>query len=318
MAIHASVVIPCRNGEAFLAETLEALLAQVWDRPWEIVLADNGSTDGSLGIFRAYAARNPQVPMRSVDASARPGRAFAVNCGVLAARGRSLIMCDADDIPAPGWLAAMAEALDGHPFVTACIEVGVLNTAPTGIYRPVPTSTWDLQYAPYTRCAGGGTMGFTRALFNRVGGFSSGFRLEDDEFCIRAEVAGYSVHIVPEAVLHYRLRRDLMGIYRQAYQYSNTDVQIAKAYRHLGPPQRWPWRKLAREVADVTRDYARLRLRLRARDLAEEAKLVWRMGWVAGQIAGVVQYRTAPTMGKPAYPLRTASAAPSPTPALAG
>jgi glycosyltransferase involved in cell wall biosynthesis len=297
MGVRASVVIACRNGEAYLAETLEALLTQRWDRTWEIVFADNGSTDASLMIFRSCAARNPHIPMRSVDAGARPGKSYAVNCGVLAARGRSLIMCDADDIPAPGWLAAMGEALEIHDLVSACNEVARLNDGPTGIYRPVPESTWDLPYAPFSRCTAGATMGFTRALFDAVGGFSTDFALEDDEFCIRAHLAGYTVHTVPEAVVHYRLRRDLRSIYRQAFQYSRTDVHIARTYRHLGPPQRRRWRTLVNEAFEVAEDY--LRLRLRPRNLRAEARLRWRLGTLAGQVAGVVAYRTPPTMGLP-------------------
>ena len=96
MTARASVVIACRNAAAFLPQTLEAVAAQVWNEPWEIVFADNGSTDHSLAIFRAVAARTPGVPMRSVDASARPGKSFALNSGVAAAEVVKILQCPSD------------------------------------------------------------------------------------------------------------------------------------------------------------------------------------------------------------------------------
>ena len=110
-----SVIIACRNGAATLGETLEGLVAQRWDRPWEIVLADNGSTDGSAALFRAVAAAHPECRMRVVDASGRPGKPFALNTGIAAARAPALAFCDADDVPGEGWLAAMGKALPTTP-----------------------------------------------------------------------------------------------------------------------------------------------------------------------------------------------------------
>jgi cellulose synthase/poly-beta-1,6-N-acetylglucosamine synthase-like glycosyltransferase len=295
MTARASVVIACRNAANLLPETLEAVVAQGWREPWEIILADNGSTDDSLAIFRAVAARTPGVPMRSVDASARPGKSFALNRGIAAAEGRSILVCDADDVPAPGWLAAMGTALETHDFVSARVELRRLNASPYGIYRPVAESTWVLGFAPFALCTAGATMGFNRGVFDALGGFSEEVQPEDDEFCIRAHLAGYRLVTVPEAVVHYRMRTDLRSIYAQAFQYSRTHVQNAKRYRPLGPRPARPWRIIGREVYDVARGYAKQRLKPRGPEV--EAKLRWRMGWLAGQFAGVVRFFTPPTMG---------------------
>jgi glycosyltransferase involved in cell wall biosynthesis len=300
--VRASVVLACRNGEAFLAETLEAVLTQEWDRPWEVVFVDNGSTDRSLSIFRGFAARYPRVALRSVDAGDRPGKSHALNRGIAAAAGRSIVLVDCDDVPAPGWLAAMGAALELHDFVSACNESARLNTGPTGIYRDVPASTWELPYAPFARCTAGATMGFTRELYDAVGGFATRFQPEDDEFCVRAHLAGFGLHVVPDAVVHYRLRRDLAAIFSQAFHYSRTDVQIAKAYRACGPAQRGRWRGLAREAAALAKAY--LGLRLHREGMAAEARFRWRLGGFAGQLAGVVKYRAAPTTGRIPGPRR--------------
>ncbi len=82
-----SVIIACLNGAATLAEALDSLAAQRWDRPWEVVFADNGSTDASRAIFAERAARHPEVAMRLVDASARRGKAHALNLAIRAPPG---------------------------------------------------------------------------------------------------------------------------------------------------------------------------------------------------------------------------------------
>lgn len=306
--VAASVIMACRNGEPHLREALESVAAQVWDRPWEFIFVDNGSTDTSLATFAEVAARHPHVPMRTVDASDRAGKSHALNRGVAEARSDVLVMVDADDVPAAGWLAAMAEALTRHDFVAARNEVHRLNDGPAGLYRQVrEEGLWHLRFAPYGLCTAGATMGMTRRLFDAVGGFDPDFQPEDTEFCIRAHLAGFTLQPVPGAVVHYRFRSDLEGIYRQSYSYARTDVKIAGAYADTGPAQRDRWRLLARGLRKNLRAYVAWRLGRGPRGAAEVAAMHWRLGKFMGQAAGVLRYRSPPTCGVPPEPL-----APSP------
>jgi cellulose synthase/poly-beta-1,6-N-acetylglucosamine synthase-like glycosyltransferase len=196
--VAASIIMACRNGEPHLREALEAVAAQVWDRPWELVFVDNGSTDGSLATFDDVAARHPHIPMRAVDASDRAGKSHALNRGIAEARSDILIQCDADDVPAEGWLAAMAEALMRHDFVSARHEIKRLNRGPAAQYRGVSKNgIYRLNFAPYCPWTMGSTMGFTRRLFDAIGGFDPDIHPEDDEFCIRAFIGGFELHPVP-------------------------------------------------------------------------------------------------------------------------
>ena len=90
-----SVIIACFNGAETLAETLASLVIQEWDRSWEIILADNGSTDASVEIFLGLAAARPDGDAGG-GRRAQKGKSFALNA-IRAARGRSLLFCDADD-----------------------------------------------------------------------------------------------------------------------------------------------------------------------------------------------------------------------------
>ena len=95
--VDVSVIVACLNGQETLAEALESLTAQAWDGAFEILLADNGSTDASAAIFAEHARRHPHLRMRRVDASAERGKAAALNAGLAAAEGRAFLFVDCDD-----------------------------------------------------------------------------------------------------------------------------------------------------------------------------------------------------------------------------
>src|SRR4051812_42896987 len=112
-----SVIIPCYNAAETIGVQLDALTTQPCAEPFEIIVADNGSTDGTRGVVFRHQAHFPHL--RIVDASARRGSACARNVGARMAAGDKLAFCDADDEVAPRWVAAISEALDRHDFVAS-------------------------------------------------------------------------------------------------------------------------------------------------------------------------------------------------------
>jgi len=96
-----SVVVPVRQGARTLGEQLEALSRQTYSGEWELIICDNGSTDGTRGRALAWQGA---LPLRIVDASAKKGVAHARNVGIEATRGAYVLICDADDVVDPaGW-----------------------------------------------------------------------------------------------------------------------------------------------------------------------------------------------------------------------
>src|SRR5204862_5354000 len=119
-------------------DQLSALSRQDYTGAGELVVADNGSNDGSHAIVANWSTRLRNL--RVVDASQRRGCAAADNIGAAAARGSALVFCDQDDVVQPGWLAAMAEALHSHDLVAGRNEFGMLDDgAPPVSVRPVRT-----------------------------------------------------------------------------------------------------------------------------------------------------------------------------------
>jgi glycosyltransferase involved in cell wall biosynthesis len=295
-----SVIIACFNGAETLAETLASLVIQEWNRTWEIILADNGSTDASVEIFLGLAAARPDVRMRVVDAGAQKGKSFALNTAIRAARGRSLLFCDADDAVAPGWLAAMGAALDRHPFVAARVDLAKLSPEWTLSTRRITQQDHlnRLPHPPHALVAGGATLGFHREVFSAVGEFDPAFAvMEDIDFCVRAHLAGYRLVFVPDAVYHYRFRGDLDAIYRQAYQYAYWRALLRRRYggEPLLTPR--PWAVLFGRAVVLARGRVKMAFgpppHLRARATRARAT-----GQFWGQVRGALAFGVAPPRPK--------------------
>jgi glycosyltransferase involved in cell wall biosynthesis len=106
MTPEVSVVIPTHNRLEVLAEVVQALEFQDGPPPFEVVIVDDGSTDGTADWLRGGAFR---VPLRSI-AQENHGPAAARNTGVAAASGRWVAFLGDDTVPSPGWLATHREA----------------------------------------------------------------------------------------------------------------------------------------------------------------------------------------------------------------
>ena len=111
-----SVVIPTHDKVALLRQTLAALRTQDPgpERPWEIVVVDDGSRDGTAAFLAAEAGR-PGVPLRVVAPAANVGRARARNLGARAAAGRWILFLDDDIVAPPGLLRAHLDLLAAQP-----------------------------------------------------------------------------------------------------------------------------------------------------------------------------------------------------------
>jgi len=285
-----SVVIPCLNGADTIAVQLEALANQQWSEPWEVIVSDNGSTDGSMEIVKQYEGRIPNL--RIVDASLRRGQPYALNTGAKIALGESIAFCDADDEVGPGWLATMGEALSRWDFVACRIDVHKLSPAWVAKTRNhsqavgLQTPRGELAYLPH---AGGGTIGIKRWLHDAVGGFDEELvYLHDTDYCWKVQLKRIELHFVPDAVMHVRLRDSLKGSFRQSYGWGQYRVLLYKKYLPLGMPSR-TWKEGVVAWKDLVVGFIRYAPKIRSkRDLVPWAR---KLGRRMGQLKGSVRYR---------------------------
>lgn len=227
--VSVSVVIPAWNAAVTLSEQLEALSAQVTALDGEVIVADNGSTDGTAAVARRWADRIPRL--RVVDAAARRGPAAARNIGAAAARGRLLVFCDADDVVASEWLALMISGLEEHDLVGGLLETRSLRRPGAVTVSWEPTAEIHLHYWTRFEATPSSNLGIRRVAFDALGGFDEALVTgEDVDLCWRAQVAGFSFGRVPGAVVRSRPRVGLRAIYRQAFSYGKGHRQLRKKY----------------------------------------------------------------------------------------
>ncbi|MGF1480864.1 MAG: glycosyltransferase family 2 protein [Cyanophyceae cyanobacterium] len=281
-----SVIIPCYNAAETIATQLEALANQHWCEPWEIIISDNGSTDETLLIVEQYQQRLPNL--RVIDSSSRRGGGYARNRGVLAARGDAIAFCDDDDEVAPGWIAAMGEALSQYDFVAGRLEFKKLNQPWVIQSHACPQQHGLQKYRepPFLEHAAGCNLGVKRSIHEAVGGFDESlFRLQDTDYCWRIQLAGTKLHFVPEAVIQYRFRHTVAGLYRQARLWGEYNVLLYKKYRTFGMNQ--PSKKtMIKAWLKLLLSFPKIFL-----GKGKRANWIWKLGWRVGRLNGCIKHQ---------------------------
>lgn len=218
-----SIVIPTLNEGELLRMTVGSIHDRTRYPDWEILIVDDGSTDGSTAAYRTGNGR-----VRVVDGGGM-GVARARNLGARHATGEYVVFLDAHCRVSPEWLEGLIEALapadvcvagptftrleQGEP--RGCGMVWKDATLDPSWYEPAS----DLPYnVPLTT---GACQAFRRSTFDAVGRYEEGFTrwgFEDVEICLRAWLLGYRVAVGPAAVVaHY---------FRENRNYEVDDVDI--------------------------------------------------------------------------------------------
>jgi glycosyltransferase involved in cell wall biosynthesis len=288
-----SIVIATYGRAADLRLTLESLAALQPDGPWEVIVVDNNSPDGTRGVVEEAAGTFP-VELRYLF-ERQQGRSPALNAGIRAARADIIVTTD-DDVRVPAdWLNRAAEGLAR----TGADFVGGRVLPIWGAERPswLPDrggKQWAvialLDYGPAaiefnTRAPLGVNMAFRRSAFERAGFFDpdtgrkAGTLLGQEvrEWCIRARKAGLRGFYVPELHLEHiipaeRLRKAYFrrwfywrGISRALmYQRSGLDMEAPEqttldfaGVPHIAGVPRYLFRKAALTVIAWVRAAAR-------------------------------------------------------------
>jgi glycosyltransferase involved in cell wall biosynthesis len=279
-----SVVIPVLDCDPFLSEQLMALTRQTFDGPWEVVVVDNGCTDRSMDVARAFADRLPAL--RIVRAPVMRNLNHARNVGAAAARGDFLAFCDGDDVVSAGWLAALVEAGREAHVVGGAIENLALNGERVRDWRreeglfEVPVKFGFLPAVPGGNCAMWAQV--ARALrWDEDFAFAG----SDIEFSWRAAIHSYRIAFAPDAVIQQRHRRDLIGMVRQHYAYGRAGPHLFRRFRRSGMP-RSDARTAAREWRLLVRAAPGL---LRSAD--ERGHWARTLAYRAGALGGSLRFR---------------------------
>ncbi len=189
-----SVVIPLYNDAASIGSVLDALEKQTDAPPFEVIVVDDGSTDGGPELVRTRATL-----IRQTNA----GPAAARNRGAGRAQGDYLLFLDADCTPSSHWVARMTRALAGRGFDGV---MGTLTAANDGVVPRLVQLEVEDRYRSMARARDGvdfiaaPSCGFNRGVFLALGGFNESLRqAEDVEMGYRFTEAGHRIAFVADA-----------------------------------------------------------------------------------------------------------------------
>lgn len=212
-----SVIIPVFNGADFIGPALESALCQTYES-LEILVVDDGSTDGTAEIVAAYATRDPRV---RVIAQANGGVARARNRGIAEAQGEFVAPLDADDLWEPTKIARQMERLleaGGRTGLVYCWWVWVDEKATVLDRSP----RWRVEGNVFERLLQINFMGnasvplFRKNCLVEAGGYNETMAAsraggcEDWEIALRV-ASGYEVVAVSEVLVGYRRRPGSMS-----------------------------------------------------------------------------------------------------------
>ncbi|WP_430784600.1 glycosyltransferase [Actinoplanes sp. G11-F43] len=280
----ATVVIPARDEAHRIGVQLAALTAQDYGGDWEVVVADNGSTDGTGDTALGWTGRLPRL---RVVRAGHPGVNSARNAGARAARGRIVAFCDADDEATPTWLSGLVAACADTDIAGGYLDPVALNSPRTRASRPAnPPDRLPLimGWLPY---ATGACMAVRTEVFTALGGFDetyTGGGGDDVELCVRAQLAGHTVGFAPGAVVRYRLRDGLWPLARQQIGYGRADARLLRDFRAHG--------LTVNSTAEAAREWLGLLARAgHLRDPDRAGPWVCETAWRLGRLRGSLEQR---------------------------
>ena len=187
-----SVILIFFNAEAFLREAIESVYGQTYC-DWELLLADDGATDGSTAIAREYAQKHTErVTYLEHPGHANRGACAARNLGIKSAKGKYLAFLDSDDVWLPEKLRQQAAILDSNPRVGMVYgrdqwwyswdggsaedrdSITELGVPPDSVYEPPILLTLSLRSMAPTPSPS--NLLIRRTLVEEMGGFEEDFR----------------------------------------------------------------------------------------------------------------------------------------------
>lgn len=246
-----SVVVVNWNRKELLRRCLESL-AQQREICFEVVVVDNGSTDGSVEMLAGEFSRRPDLPLRLITNRANLGFCAANNQGFQAAGPAEFIALLNNDAEAePGWLAALLSAFSGRSDVgMAASKILVYEDPsridkvghliyPDGQNRGRGSGEYD--HGQYDRqeevlWPDGCAAMYRRAMLDTIGGFDEDFfaYADDADLGLRGRIAGWRCLYVPAAVVRHH-RGATLG------KFSSRRLELIERNRVLLAAKLFPW-----------------------------------------------------------------------------
>ena len=221
-----SVIVCSYNGSRTIRDTLEAL-RQIEYPDFEVIVVDDGSTDGTAAIARDYGAR--------VISTENRGLSSARNTGLRAATGSIVAYTDDDAYPDPHWLQYLAATFAAGDWV----GVGGPNIPPRGD-GPIAESVAQAPGGPIhvlisdreAEHIPGCNMAFRKTALEAVGGFDVRYRAagDDVDLCWRLQEAGGRIGFSPAAMVWHHRRNSVRTYWKQQVGYGKAEALLERKW----------------------------------------------------------------------------------------
>jgi len=210
-----SIIILTYNQLEHTRRCVDSITAHT-PEPHELIFVDNGSTDATLDYLRKLQAGRGNV--RLIANATNRGFSAGNNQGLAAARGEFCLLLNNDVVVAGGWLARMQALFRRHPEVglvgpmsnyvsgrQLVSDVSYKSTEEMNAFARQWASAHDGQSLAVDRLVGFCLM-LRQSVIEKIGGFDESFgsgNFEDDDFCIRANLAGFQARIAQDVFIHH-------------------------------------------------------------------------------------------------------------------
>ena len=235
-----SIIVPCFNEEPTIGLLLQAILDQSFSAAkMEVILADGGSTDGTLGVVRAFADQHPSLRIAVIE---NPQQIIpaALNRAIEAARGAVIVRLDAHSIPQPDYVAQCLRVLGETEAANAGGVWQIHPSAGTWIARGIAAAASHRLGAGDARYRTSGAAGevdtvpfgaYPRAWLKRVGPYDESLLTNEDyEYNVRLRKAGGKIWFDPSIRSIYFARATLGSLARQYARYGFWKARMLRRY----------------------------------------------------------------------------------------
>ena len=239
------------NRRELLRSCLQSLGRQNVEQPFELILVDNGSTDGSAEMAETEFGGHPAFRLKLIRNKENKGFCAANNQGFASSNSELVALLNNDAEAEPGWLQALAGAFEGPPEIGMAASKILVYEDPRRIDKAghliYPDGqnrgrgTGQLDAGQFERVEevlwpDGCAAMYRRAMLDQIGGFDEDFfaYADDAELGLRARIAGWKCLYIPQAVVRHH-RGSTLGVY------SPRRVELIERNRVLLAAKLFPW-----------------------------------------------------------------------------
>lgn len=227
-----SVIVPAYNEEKNIASTVESILSAVYPGKKEIIVVNDGSTDGTGEIVKEYSKMSKNVRMIETN---HIGKAKAINAAIKKSKNEIFIVLDADTEIEPDALIEIVK-----PFSEKKVAAVATTLRVKFSMNPL---TWfqHFEYAISTgwryvvdnvrgSCIVPGFCAFRKSMLAEVGGLKGNTAVEDYDICMYLKKAGYEIRMVPTSIAYTKVPETIAGWVKQRIRWTRGTLQVMRKH----------------------------------------------------------------------------------------